>query len=388
MQARRKLIVVSNRGPIAVRPRGRRAHRRAWCRRARDGARAARLTSRRHLDRKCALGRGSDGRCRGGRSTQLPPDGSRYRLRLVAHEPAAFDLYYNVVANPALWFVQHGLWQLKHDPGRDLRPAWDEGYATVNGHLPTAVVEELERDPGTAVFFHDYHLYLAPKPRPRAAARHGDCALHAHPVGRAGRHGRYCPTRSSSAIHEEPAFVRRRQLPHESVADAFLVDVRRSSASTRTTRSCRRIRSRSIRTSSRHSPQASACSSGRRSSRVAPRDADSPRRPDRSGEERPTRSGGVRARAGAPARTARPRGDARVCSTRRGRRSPSTSTSAGESRRRPRRSRHASPAPSGFGSPTTSPVDRRVQAVRRSARQRRHGRPQPRRQGGAVRERA
>ena len=104
------------------------------------------------------------------------PDGSRYRLRLVAHEPAAFDLYYNVVANPALWFVQHGLWQLKHDPGRDLRPAWDEGYATVNATFAAAVVEELERDPGTAIFFHDYHLYLAPKlvreQRPDTAMAH------------------------------------------------------------------------------------------------------------------------------------------------------------------------------------------------------------------------
>ena len=29
---------------------------------------------------------------------------------LVAHDEAAYDRYYNVVANPMLWFVQHSLW--------------------------------------------------------------------------------------------------------------------------------------------------------------------------------------------------------------------------------------------------------------------------------------
>ena len=89
-------------------------------------------------------------------------DGSRYRLRLVAHQPSAYDLYYNVVANPALWFVQHDLWGLKQDPDHDLGPAWEEGYVAVNEAFANAVLEELERDPAATVFFHDYHLYLAP----------------------------------------------------------------------------------------------------------------------------------------------------------------------------------------------------------------------------------
>src|SRR5919108_2204570 len=32
-------------------------------------------------------------------------DGSPYRLRLVPHDSQAYDRYYNVVANPVLWFV-------------------------------------------------------------------------------------------------------------------------------------------------------------------------------------------------------------------------------------------------------------------------------------------
>ena len=89
-------------------------------------------------------------------------DGSSYRLRLVPHDPRAYALSYNVVANPTLWFVQHGLWELKDEPDADVLSPWEEGYVPVNRAFAAAVVEELERDPGAAVLFHDYHLYLAP----------------------------------------------------------------------------------------------------------------------------------------------------------------------------------------------------------------------------------
>lgn len=90
-------------------------------------------------------------------------DGSRYTLHLVAHDPEVYDLYYNVVANPALWFVQHRLWDLKHDPGADLHGPWRDGYVAANQAFADAVVDELERQPDAAVFFHDYHLYVAPR---------------------------------------------------------------------------------------------------------------------------------------------------------------------------------------------------------------------------------
>ena len=41
--------------------------------------------------------------------------GSPFRLRFVAHDPDAYRLFYGVVANPVLWFVQHGL-GARHDP--------------------------------------------------------------------------------------------------------------------------------------------------------------------------------------------------------------------------------------------------------------------------------
>ncbi len=97
---------------------------------------------------------------RGGSFEETTRDGDAYRLRLVVHDSPAYDLFYNVVANPALWFVQH---RLPLRPlGPEFRAAWDEGYVPVNAAFAAATLEELEREPDAAVLFHDYHLYLAP----------------------------------------------------------------------------------------------------------------------------------------------------------------------------------------------------------------------------------
>lgn len=92
-------------------------------------------------------------------------DGAAYRLRLVVHDPAAYDRYYNVLANPTLWFLQHYLWALGSAPdfGPRLHEAWDAGYVPVNEAFAAATLEELEREPDAVVLFHDYHLYLAPR---------------------------------------------------------------------------------------------------------------------------------------------------------------------------------------------------------------------------------
>jgi trehalose 6-phosphate synthase len=91
-------------------------------------------------------------------------DGASYRLRLVSHDPAVYERFYNVFANPTLWFVQHYLWGLGSAPtfGPELHQAWSNGYVPVNEALAAATLKELEREPEAAVMFHDYHLYLAP----------------------------------------------------------------------------------------------------------------------------------------------------------------------------------------------------------------------------------
>ncbi|HSK15585.1 MAG TPA: trehalose-6-phosphate synthase [Gaiellaceae bacterium] len=167
MAGRRKLIVVSNRGPVVYD-------------RDVDGKRVARrgggglVTALSSLvdhhdvtwvasamsaeDRAVAEEAGEDAIPETARS------GARYRLRFVAHEPTAYDWYYNVVSNPMLWFIHHYLWGLADAPVIDhgLHHAWNEGYVPVNRAFATAVLAELEREPDAAVFFHDYHLYVAP----------------------------------------------------------------------------------------------------------------------------------------------------------------------------------------------------------------------------------
>jgi trehalose 6-phosphate synthase len=179
--ARRKLIVVANRGPASYE-------------RAANGERIARrgggglVTALRGLidhhevtwiasaisDEDRVVASDNEGRA----FDESSRDGSPFRLRLVAHDERAYDWFYNVVSNPTLWFIQHHLWDLKESPNLDhaFHHAWVEGYAAVNRNFADAVLDELEREPDATVFFHDYHLYLAPRlvrdARPDAALQH------------------------------------------------------------------------------------------------------------------------------------------------------------------------------------------------------------------------
>ena len=86
------------------------------------------------------------------------------RIRLVEHDPEAYDLMYNELANPLLWFVQHGLYDLPYSPvlGDETRRAWEEGYVTVNSNFADAVVEMATGEDSPTVLLHDYQLYMTP----------------------------------------------------------------------------------------------------------------------------------------------------------------------------------------------------------------------------------
>lgn len=167
MRGRRSLIVVSNRGPVTYQPgpAGERVARRGG-----GGLVTALRSLVSHHDVTWVASAITDedrevaAEAPGAAVDELGPDGSRFRLRLVVHDPQAYDWYYNVVSNPTLWFLQHYLWGLASAPDIDqgLHHAWTEGYVAVNRSFAAAVAAELERDPNAAVFFHDYHLYVAP----------------------------------------------------------------------------------------------------------------------------------------------------------------------------------------------------------------------------------
>ncbi len=87
-----------------------------------------------------------------------------YKVLMVESEKEAFDGFYNVIANPILWFIQHYLWDLSNAP--DIRQAeldaWDYGYQTVNQDIADAVIRQVEDRERPLVMLHDYHLYTAP----------------------------------------------------------------------------------------------------------------------------------------------------------------------------------------------------------------------------------
>jgi trehalose 6-phosphate synthase len=86
------------------------------------------------------------------------------RVTLVEHDSASYDLMYNKLANPLLWFVQHGLYDLPYDPalGEDTKRAWEEGYVTVNRNFAEAVSRTVEGEESPVVLLHDYQLYMIP----------------------------------------------------------------------------------------------------------------------------------------------------------------------------------------------------------------------------------
>src|ERR1700730_9412711 len=73
------------------------------------------------------------------------PAGGEFQVRLVVSDPQAYDRFYNVFANPMLWFIQHYLWDLSNAPDirREEIEAFEFGYNAVNEDLARAVVEEL-----------------------------------------------------------------------------------------------------------------------------------------------------------------------------------------------------------------------------------------------------
>ncbi len=101
----------------------------------------------------------------GGSFAVRAPGGGEYRVRFVASDPEAYDRFYNVFANPMLWFIQHYLWDLSNAPDirREEVEAFEFGYNAVNEDLAAAVIEEIAELAQPVVMVHDYHLYTLPR---------------------------------------------------------------------------------------------------------------------------------------------------------------------------------------------------------------------------------
>jgi trehalose 6-phosphate synthase len=157
------LVLVSNRGPVTFGP-GREI------RRGTGGLVTALigLASYRDVtwvasamtDEDVAAAERNDGRAFSVRTE----DGDEYLVKLVASDADAYDRFYNIIANPMLWFIQHYLWDLSNAPDirRNETEAFEFGYNVVNEDLARAVLEEIDGVEEPVVMVHDYHLYTLP----------------------------------------------------------------------------------------------------------------------------------------------------------------------------------------------------------------------------------
>ena len=90
-------------------------------------------------------------------------------LRLIVPSRKRYRQYYNEIANPLLWFIQHQLWDVPHKPEITYATwqAWRQGYVPINRQFAQAIAESipqdvLNSDRPVIIFPQDYHLYLVP----------------------------------------------------------------------------------------------------------------------------------------------------------------------------------------------------------------------------------
>jgi trehalose 6-phosphate synthase len=172
------LILVSNRGPVTFQPGGE-------VKRGTGGLVTALMGLASHRPVTWIASAMSDediiaAEQAGGRPFPVatPEGDSEYLVKLVASDPVAYDGFYNVVANPMLWFIQHYLWDLSNAPDirRNETEAFEFGYNAVNEDLAAAALEEVADIEQPVIMIHDYHLYTLPgmirRERPDAFLHH------------------------------------------------------------------------------------------------------------------------------------------------------------------------------------------------------------------------
>ena len=103
---------------------------------------------------------------RGDPAELVTDDGTQYRVAFVDPGREAFDLFYSVISNPLLWFIQHYLWDLAREPIVDegIHRAWADGYEHVNQLVADRTVEVAKRSSRPPlVFVQDYQMYRVPQ---------------------------------------------------------------------------------------------------------------------------------------------------------------------------------------------------------------------------------
>jgi trehalose 6-phosphate synthase len=92
-------------------------------------------------------------------------DGAPIQVQFVIADESAYEGYYQVIANPLLWFLQHQMWDIFRSPtiDRSTWQNWQNGYVVVNRLFAEAVSKQVRlTQRSSLVMLQDYHLYLAP----------------------------------------------------------------------------------------------------------------------------------------------------------------------------------------------------------------------------------
>lgn len=90
-------------------------------------------------------------------------EGYTINVKFINPSEEAYEGYYNVIANPLLWFLQHSMWDLPRSPviNKKTWEAWEEGYKEVNRMFAAAIVKfSLNSAEQPLIMLQDYHLYL------------------------------------------------------------------------------------------------------------------------------------------------------------------------------------------------------------------------------------
>lgn len=93
------------------------------------------------------------------------PELDRISLRLMIPNGKQYRAYYNVIANPLLWFIQHELWDTPRKPviTSETWSAWRDGYVPINRQFAETIARSIPKTNRPVIVFpQDYHLYLVP----------------------------------------------------------------------------------------------------------------------------------------------------------------------------------------------------------------------------------
>jgi trehalose 6-phosphate synthase len=90
-------------------------------------------------------------------------DERKLYIKFISPKDESYNGYYNEIANPILWFLQHSMWDVSRAPviDRNTWKAWDEGYVVVNRLFAQHIAESIKGfNRPTLIMLQDYHLYL------------------------------------------------------------------------------------------------------------------------------------------------------------------------------------------------------------------------------------